>query len=99
MDYLKKLREAESLIDAGEVGRAKGLLLEALEECHSQSGIDRILKNTNAILALEIIEQCYEKSKKKTDKYAKELEKGLETIKEDTDAKLEQIEQMLGYLN
>ena len=44
MNYLEKMKMAETLIESGAIGAAKLLLLEALNGCQSQAGIDRILK-------------------------------------------------------
>jgi thioredoxin-like negative regulator of GroEL len=60
------LREAEELIEQGELRKAKVALGEILDQDPTNTELDRIIVATNTILALEIIEYTLSSNKKAT---------------------------------
>jgi hypothetical protein len=74
------LKQCDMLIEGGDIGKAKKILLELVQDCNDPQELESILKYTNTIMALEIIELSFQKKPKKTKEYAEALEREIETL-------------------
>jgi proteasome assembly chaperone (PAC2) family protein len=90
------LKQAGALIECGEIGKAKTLLLEALTTTNDSQDIETILRDANTILALEIIEQCCKKKPKDMEKFADALNHESQKSQQSTE---EELKTLLGRFN
>jgi hypothetical protein len=87
------LRYAKGHIENGEIGKAKKILLELLNQELSEKELSSVMENANAIKALETIEACFER-------YPKSMQRLLDASNQELEQRDAQaqtdLEKMLG---
>lgn len=90
---LELLKRCGLLIESGNIGGARSILLDLLPSCTTDSELEKIMEYANTIKALEIIELSYQKKPNKTKRYAQEVE---QAVKEANTNQEKELESLLG---
>jgi hypothetical protein len=91
IDRKTLLKQCDMLIESGDIGNAKKILLELVQDCNESQELESILKYTNTIKALEIIELSFQKKPNKTREYAQALEQEIKTLGSSQEIEIENL--------